>query len=65
MNYNGHDVVDHTFMSYFISNILQLDFVTTTAEQGEFINILSNNLEEALKAINHIEDEESEESEDE
>ena len=65
MNYNGHDVVDHTFMSYFISNILQLDFVTTTAEQGKFINILSNNLEEALKAINHIEDEESEESEDE
>jgi hypothetical protein len=64
-NYNANDVVDHTFMSYFISNILQLDLIRKTSEQADFINILSNNLEEALKAINNIKDEESEEKDNE
>lgn len=62
-NMKANDVVDHTFMSYFISNILQLDLIKHLAEEGDFINILSNNIEKALYAINNIKyKKESEES---
>lgn len=53
-NMRANDVVDHTYMSYFISNILQLDLVGDTVEERDFLNILSNNVRTALYAINNI-----------
>lgn len=64
-NMKANDVVDHTYMSYFISNILQLDLIKHLVEEGDFINILSNSIEKALCAINNIEYKESEENVDE
>ena len=64
-NYDSHNVVDHTFMSYFISNILQLDLLRETTGQANFVNILSNNVEEAIKAVNNIKSNESEDEVDE
>lgn len=62
MNMSANSVVDHTYMSYFISNILQLDLVSHLVEEGDFLNILSNSIERALCAVNNIEyHEESEE----
>jgi hypothetical protein len=60
-NMSSKDVVDHTFMSYFIHNITQLQLVTHKTSERDFINILSNNIETAIKAINDIEDVEKEE----
>lgn len=61
-NMNPNDVVDHTYMSYFIHNVSQLDLVRHKATERDFINILSNNIKRALNAINNIKSEnESEE----
>lgn len=61
-NMNPNDVVDHTYMSYFIHNISQLDLVRHKASERDFINILSNNIKMALDAVNNIKSEnESEE----
>lgn len=61
-NMNPNDVVDHTYMSYFIHNISQLDLVRHKASERDFINILSNNIKTALDAVNNIKSEnESEE----
>lgn len=56
-NMNPNDVVDHTYMSYFIHNISQLDLVRHKASERDFINILSNNIKTALDAINNIKSE--------
>ena len=62
INMNPNDVVDHTYMSYFIHNVSQLDLVRHKASERDFINILSNNIKRALNAINNIKSEnESEE----
>ena len=61
-NYNANDVVDHTFMSYFISNILQIDLLgKDTREKADFINILTKNIITAVKAVNNIPDESEDE----
>ena len=52
-NRNAFDVIDHTYMSYFISNIICLDGITTNQGQEAFSTLLINNLEEAIKAANN------------
>jgi hypothetical protein len=54
-NMKANDVVDHTYMSFFISNILNLDLIPHTVAENDFINILSNNIKRAICAINNIE----------
>lgn len=53
-NKNGFDVVDHTYMSYFISNIICLDGITSNQGQEAFSTLLTNNLEAAIKAANNL-----------
>ena len=54
MNFKANDVADHTFMSYFISNIKNMDFVNISKDQeaSAFINVFLNNIERGVRLIN-------------
>ena len=54
MNFKANDVADHTFMSYFISNIKNMDFVNISKDQeaNAFINVFLNNIERGVRLIN-------------
>lgn len=49
------EVVDHTFMSYFISNILNLSMISDTKEKSVFCTTLLANICKGIDAINNIE----------
>ena len=48
------DVVDHTFMSYFISNILNLTMITDTSSKSVFSTTLLSNICKGIDAINNL-----------
>ena len=48
------DVVDHTFMSYFISNILNLTMITDTSSKSVFSTTLLSNICKGINAINNL-----------
>ena len=54
-NMSAYDVVDHTFMSYFISNIRSLDLTSTDITKMEFSTILLSNIDKCVRAINKME----------
>lgn len=53
-NMNSKSPIDHTFMSYFISNIINLDMITDTKEKSVFSTTLMGNIEKGIRAINNI-----------
>ena len=54
MNMSAKDPIDHTFMSYVISNIVSLDEVATTEGESAFIDTLTSNINRAIKLLNGI-----------
>lgn len=48
------DVVDHTFMSYFISNILNLSMISDTKAKSVFCTTLLSNICKGIDAINNL-----------
>lgn len=54
MNYNAKDVVDHTFMYYFIHNIIHIDYAIEGKDQKEhaFVNLFCGNIERGIRLIN-------------
>ena len=52
MNMSAKDPIDHTFMSYFISNIISLDEVATTEGEYAFIDMLMSRLDLAIRFVN-------------
>jgi len=57
-NMDSKDVVDHTFMSYTIININNLDLIIRDQEENAFVNTLMDSLRKAIKAVNNIKEEE-------
>lgn len=53
-NMDAKDVKDHTYMSYLIINILNLDLITKGQEEHAFTNTLLENIETAIKAVNKL-----------
>ena len=53
-NKSSKDVIDHTYMSYFVSNIINLDIISTKTEQEAFSSILIDNIEKVVRAINNL-----------
>jgi hypothetical protein len=53
-NMDAKYVVDHTFMSYAIINIINIELITKDQEETAFTNILLNNIESAIKIVNNI-----------
>lgn len=58
MNMKANDVVDHTFMSYFINNIRNMDFAQINQEENAFINVFLSNIEKGIRLINKLDEEE-------
>ena len=48
------DVVDHTFMSYFISNIINLTLITDNSSKSIFSTTLLTNICKGINAINNL-----------
>ena len=64
MNMKANDVVDHTFMSYFVSNIINIDFASTgTQEENAFVNLFCSNIERGIRLINGYDEYNTEEKE--
>lgn len=54
MNMDSKDVIDHTYMSYAIINISNLDLVVKEQEEDAFITVLTKSIEESIKIINNL-----------
>lgn len=52
MNMSAKDPIDHTFMSYVISNIISLDEVATTPGESAFIDTLTYHIDRAIRFAN-------------
>lgn len=52
MNMSAKDPIDHTFMSYVISNIVSLDEVATSEGESAFIDTLTYNIDRAIRFVN-------------
>lgn len=64
MNMKANNVVDHTFMSYFVSNIINIDFASTgTQEENAFVNLFCSNIERGIRLINGYDEYNTEEKE--
>jgi len=53
-NLDSKSVVDHTYMSYTIINIMNLDLIVSNQEENAFTNTILANLNTAIEAVNNI-----------